>query len=353
MPREPTSGGAESIFVYEHMCGGLSDDLAERAADSLFREGGAMLAALANDFAAAGLTTNVMLSRSVELDRFQGVTTHLVESPEQALGLFDQLASECDWTVVIAPESAGTLRAMAGRVMELGGRLLGPSLEVIELAGDKHRTAEHLLAHDVPAPRGRQIEAGRALPLDLNFPLVVKPRDGAGSEGVRVVNAPEEIAANLALTREMRIEELRQGTHVSVAVLTGSGGNLPLVPCLQRLSDDGRFSYFGGRLPLSDALASRAVNLALRAVATLPPCFGYLGVDLVLGERESEDAVIEINPRLTTSYVGLRRACRGNLAAAMLAVARGERATFDFRPGAVDFDANGAVRLIPSEVDAR
>jgi len=41
---------------------------------------------------------------------------------------------------------------------------------------------------------------------------------------------------------------------------------------------------------------------------------GYVGVDLVLGLHAGEDRVIELNPRLTTSYLGLRRKAKVNLA---------------------------------------
>jgi predicted ATP-grasp superfamily ATP-dependent carboligase len=44
----------------------------------------------------------------------------------------------------------------------------------------------------------------------------------------------------------------------------------------------------------------------------LPQPLGYLGVDLILGEdgNGAVDCVVEINPRLTTSYVGLQAAAR-------------------------------------------
>ena len=78
------------------------------------------------------------------------------------------------------------------------------------------------------------------------------------------------------------------------------------------MSDDGRFVYLGGSLPLPHALASRATRLAQQAVAALPDPLGYVGVDLVLGADAdgADDYVIEINPRLTTSYIGLRAAAR-------------------------------------------
>ena len=53
----------------------------------------------------------------------------------------------------------------------------------------------------------------------------------------------------------------------------------------------------------------------------MPGLLGYVGVDVVLG-NDGRDWAIEINPRLTTSYVGLRALARFNLAQTMLAVVR-------------------------------
>jgi predicted ATP-grasp superfamily ATP-dependent carboligase len=63
---------------------------------------------------------------------------------------------------------------------------------------------------------------------------------------------------------------------------------------------------------------------------------------------QSKDRIIEINPRLTTSYVGLRAAVEQNLAAIMLELAAGRRPRVTYRPeaiaGGLEFDA-GNVRL--------
>ena len=69
-----------------------------------------------------------------------------------------------------------------------------------------------------------------------------------------------------------------------------------------------------------------AVNLGTRAIECVPGLKGYVGVDLVLGDAAdgSQDFAIEINPRLTTSYVGLRAIAEFNIAEAMLQIARGE-----------------------------
>ena len=139
-----------------------------------------------------------------------------------------------------------------------------------------------------------------------------------------------------------RLERFCPGLPASVAVLCGPAGNIALQPCEQVL-ETGTFTYLGGRTPIPPLLAERAKSLALAAIAAMPPTAGYVGVDLVLGEQAdgSRDVVIEINPRLTTSYVGLRQACRQNLAQAMLDVACGRLVDLRFQEERVEFRSDG------------
>jgi hypothetical protein len=81
-------------------------------------------------------------------------------------------------------------------------------------------------------------------------------------------------------------------------------------------------------------------------VDALPRTRGLIGVDIVLGEEQdgSADFAIEVNPRLTTSYVGLRCVSDQNLAHAMLASSIGEAVDLSFRLDRLDFVATGKVR---------
>jgi tyramine---L-glutamate ligase len=108
-------------------------------------------------------------------------------------------------------------------------------------------------------------------------------------------------------------------------------------------------TYRGGSLIREPVLAERATSLALRAIETLPPALGYVGVDLVLGEAPdgSDDVVIEVNPRLTTSYVGLRAVMKQNLAQAMVSAAAGDDMHLSAADFGVEFSAAGGVWMKP------
>ena len=230
----------------------------------------------------------------------------------------------------------------------MGGRLLGPGPDLVALTTDKQRTGQHLAAAGVPVPASRLVAKHEPLPADFPYPAVLKPIDGAGSQGaglqnVELIHSANEIIAPSDQPR--RIERFCPGIPASVAVLCGPGGHVVLPPCRQHLSEDGQFRYLGGSLPIESTLAARAQSLATRTLDSLHNPFGYIGIDLILGEDASgnHDVVIEINPRLTTSYVGLRVAANENLAAAMLDVAVGRQVLLSFRDKPLQFDATGKV----------
>jgi len=136
------------------------------------------------------------------------------------------------------------------------------------------------------------------------------------------------------------------GTAASVAFLIGPAGVVPLPPCYQSVSPATNFRYDGGETPIPSALAARAVALGRRAVEAVPGLHGYVGVDLVLGPDPAgnSDVAIDINPRLTTSYVGLRALAVGNLGRAILAVCGGNSPEpWGWKPGRILFRPDGTV----------
>ncbi len=207
-------------------------------------------------------------------------------------------------------------------IAEVGVRSWGCDAATVALAADKHRLCQRLADAGVPVPRGISLEPGELPPRDFAFPAVLKPRDGAGSQDTLRI---DHWSVDLPCPRgPARLEEFCPGFPASVALLCGPKARVALPACGQLLSDDGRFHYRGGYLPLAPPLSARAERLARRAMEVLPEARGYVGVDLVLGADAAQDRVIEINPRLTTSYVGLRAAFSANLLAVWQRVLAGE-----------------------------
>jgi predicted ATP-grasp superfamily ATP-dependent carboligase len=311
-----------------------------------------MAAAVAADLAAAGhevtgVRDEALVDLPPPLDGFQAVSDGV------DIGNVEVAGGPSDYFLLIAPESDQVLAHLAGGVEQAGGRLLGPSSEFIRWASDKHGTALTLGSLGAMVPRGHLLRPGSRWPADIEPPAILKPNDGCGSQDVRLVDwLPPELAdtslrpANEpASTRLWRLEEFVDGIPASIAVLRGPGGIYLLPPCSQDLADDGSFAYQGGTCPLEPALEERAMAAAHRAMRGMKPWHGYIGLDLVLGPDEDglSDYLIEVNPRLTTSYIGLRALSRTNLAAAMIDVVEGRTPNLEFQTGYVDFTADGMV----------
>jgi predicted ATP-grasp superfamily ATP-dependent carboligase len=329
------------VFVYEYCCA--------RAGDGPLRaEGWAMLSAGLADLARCPGVRPVTLVAPDLAPAVTALSERLTAYP--AAGgeeqLFRQLAGEADYSLVIAPEFDGLLSERCRWVEEANGRLLGPSAEGVRRTADKLGLARHWQECGVPTPPAIPLETSSPAPFP--FPLVCKPRDGAGSLATFLVKGGQELAACPARARaegwhgELILQPYAPGLPASVAFLAGPGRLLALPGARQRLSVGGRLRYRGGALPLAPELDRRARRLAERAAGSVPGLRGYFGLDLVLGEAAdgSADVAIEINPRLTTSYVGLRELARFNLMGALLAVvAGGDPPAWDWAGGPVDFSA--------------
>ena len=305
-----------------------------------------MIEAVAADLAAAGVEVSAMFDARLRDRVSLPSRADFIASAVEEAATFRRLVEQSDYTLLIAPEIGGALLQRCRQVEQLGGRLVSPDSRFVAIASNKQSTAERLAAQGVRVPPGMRLPQSLVEVPDDLFPAVVKPSDGAGSWLVTRVDTLGQLAkvARRAERGQWRIERFVPGLAASVAVLCGRRGNVPLAPCEQVLARD-RFDYLGGRLPLAAPLAMRAQRLALAAIEALPPTTGYVGVDLILGLPldGSEDVVVEINPRMTTSYVGLRRACRQNLAAAMLAVAAGDAAALSFAEEPLEFCADGTI----------
>ena len=309
------------IFVYEHISAqGLGRE-PDSPGHSLFVEGRAMFGATCEDFAA-----------------ITGVEV-LVGSSDD----FGKLAAESDWSFVIAPETDGVLLRLANEVERVGGRWLGPSPDAIALASDKFAMYRHWKQRGVRTP-----ETVLVPELPPSWPCVVKRRDGAGSEGMRLVRTEAEY---WDLSGSMIAQPFCPGIPVSIAFLIGPHDTIALPPCFQLISTDGQFRYGGGLLPIAPELAARAERLGRVALVGVPELLGYIGVDLILGDTADarEDFAVEINPRLTTSYVGLRAWFDGNLMELLLDLMSRPRELPHSLPRStirrVAFSASGNIRI--------
>jgi predicted ATP-grasp superfamily ATP-dependent carboligase len=335
------------LFVYEYTCA-----VGVAAPESLRRQGWAMLSALLEDFAhVPGIETVTLLDKSGDRPGPAGAGRHVRAQDEE--WTFRELSREADYTLLVAPEFDDLLLTRCRWVEEAGGRLLGPSPASVKLTADKWSLFRCLRDHGVRTPETDLFLTGEGPPAS-SLSVVLKPRYGAGSQATFLVRCSDELDRCIEQAHaegwagEFVVQPFVAGRPASVAFLVGPKSLVPMLSAAQTLSPDGRFHCLGGTVPLPQDLAGRAVRLAKRAIEVVAGLRGYVGVDVVLGAANDGrgDSVIEMNPRPTTSYIGLRALAASNLAEALLRVATGnEVPPLTWRPGVAHFQVDGMVTV--------
>jgi len=133
---------------------------------------------------------------------------------------------------------------------------------------------------------------------DLNFPVMVKPRQGAGGVGCRIA----EDSSRLEWEEGLIAQEVVSGRAASVSVI-GDGKDARALAANEQLIGESwtgakGFRYCGNITPLEPLPKSDIANMAERIVARLG-LLGSNGVDFLL--TEEGPVVVEVNCRFQGS----------------------------------------------------
>ncbi|WDI42368.1 ATP-grasp domain-containing protein [Bremerella sp. P1] len=330
-----------SVFVYELITGGglYSVPGSPAPSGSLLKEGTAMLAAVVEDFAAIeGMSVTVLRDSRLPTLSVAAAEQIAVEGIEGERAAFRDAVKSTQATLVIAPEFDGLHLARTQWAEDDGAFLISPEANFVEQAACKWTCFQRWRDASVRTIDTFQVSERSSWEHLLDLPVVTKPSDGAGSEGVLSWNAGFEINGALINSEKYLIQPKAVGRAVSCSAL-GDGTEFFLLPAAYQ-SLDKDLKYHGGSLPIRTELNVRAHRLAAQAIRAMPPFRGYVGLDMILGPcpEGTDDVAVDLNPRLTSSYVGLRLLLKNNLAQAMLDVASGQPFELRLGCGKVDFE---------------
>ncbi len=324
-----TSPGKSTVFVYEHVSGGGMADT--ELPDSWLAEGRAMLEAAVTAFADAGC--DVVTTIDPRVDFQLPVETIRIESPRQAEAILSDMTRRTDFGMIIAPETGGVLHRLTLLAERKPGWNLGSSAEAVALCGDKIATARHLIRHGFPLPDPIRVdEFGESICHEGLFAL--KPNDGAGTVDTFLVPGPSvrSFAARQALDPScFHCMRFVPGPSAGFSYLCdGHDSAVPVAACRHEVRYElvepwiYRFRLdTGSPVPVPVDGQKAACREAIR---TIPGLRGWVGVDVILDLTGEVDAILEINPRLTSSFVWmLNRTNRSEIAARWLAMVRAKR----------------------------
>ncbi len=261
-----------------------------------------------------------------------GIEMHVIPETDRWMPRLRELLGFADAFWPIAPETGQTLESLCA-LCDGGPLLLNSSAAAVRCAASKYHTAKALEQAGLPCVKtwsARDAWYQEAVP---GTEWVAKPDDGLGCEGVRIVSDVSHAVGDGDV-----IQPYIQGRAVSLSVLYGSDEHRLAGVNLQEVERrDDKLSLkacvvngIRDRHSEFDTLAEQ-IGHAITGLA------GYVGIDCI--EQDGAIRIVEINPRLTSSYVGLRRSLGVNPAACVISLL-GQSATPCF-----DIESAVAVRI--------
>lgn len=301
--------------------------LYQSAPESMKEEGRAMLVGIVSDLCDWPDSEIVVAVASNVRDLSFGVgfpVTQLVcEDISGFLGAASDQGQFFDVAFCIAPEEAQLLRRTVLRIRQCVPRVICVRDELIRLGGDKLAFHDWCVEHSIATISVLDPGCCEAWCVKQGDLVIAKSRFGAGCEGIKQYRWGAEVQRLVAKHSEAGFvwQPFVAGQFYSVGVIGRGAGSEPVVlPVVKQFIDwsDASPKYLGGQVPCSGEISNDPglVELVEKLVSALAVDDGYVGLDLVHCPADSESSwrVVELNPRLCTSYLGYRELFSGNLA---------------------------------------
>jgi tyramine---L-glutamate ligase len=281
--------------------------------NSLVREGALMRDALLKDLSELSyqIITTIdyrLLARSAKPILCGECVT--VNKNDYVWQIWQTQMQQADAVWIIAPETDGILQKLTQLAGLQGTPVLGCGLASIEITSKKMATHLALEAAGIASiPTHYYADWPKS-----HWIWLAKPNDGAGCSDTACFNNPDDL--------EDWIEDNhKQFTHVVQAFQPGDAasiscvmknGRAHLLSCnTQDIEINNQMlSYKGGEINGMRDYWPQLEFIANKIALALPDLAGYVGIDVIVDDDEI--VVVEINPRLTTSYIGLRESISAN-----------------------------------------
>lgn len=241
-----------------------------------------------------------------------------------------RLAPGCDMGLVIAPDH---LLSKYTFLLEQATHNLGCGFMAVALCANKVSSGKILAENNVPVP-GSPATGKR----------VIKPIRGCGSQGVR-------LSGDFPGKNEFA-QDYIGGENYSVSMVINRvigdacayySGKPPVVLAVNRqeitVGPEGTFQYLGGETPVHPDREKEIIDTAVKA-ATVLGCQGYCGVDVVVADKVW---VVDVNPRITTSIVGIAACMQEEIAEILVSASKGNGPATVHFSGRARFDCDGTV----------
>lgn len=240
-----------------------------------------------------------------------------IDADDDVWQILAQQISQVDAVWLVAPETDDLLKKLT-QIAALQGKLvLGCGLTSVEIFSDKMATFQALINAEIPTIATYTLENWP----NIDGKWVLKPNDGAGCSDTLYFEEARAISDWLAKNNKANahvIQPYIEGVAASISCVMHHG-HAQLLSCNKQLVtiENNAFKYAGSQINGMQHYWDAFELLAQKIAESDMDLNGYIGIDVIV-KSDNSIVVVEINPRLTTSYVGLAQATGENPAALII-----------------------------------
>lgn len=314
-----------TLFIFEFVTGGGFNK--EDIPISLFCEGFSMLKSIIEDFKKLKFKILTLIDYRISFlsDYLKADDIKQISKNDVFFVNFKNAVEKSEYCFIIAPEFSNILYNLTKIVKESQKTLLSVDLSAIALSTNKYKTYKFFKKYQIATPSTYHIpkkKEGYEKDFiiekfrDLRCPIVIKQLDGAGADSIFYFESEKQIKSfflqsdqKLERHKHYLLQEYVEGDDLSVSLI-GRGGHSPVFLSVNfqniNLKRPNKGSkYFGGYTPVKNYEEIKKKIRSLIDKLDLSKFSGYYGIDFIR-RKDGKIYLIEINPRLTTSYLGIR-----------------------------------------------
>ncbi len=304
----------KQLLIFEYITGG--GYVKEALPKSLAKEGLLMLQALVQQLASEHtLQIMVLLDSRIKATKLpENINIIFVSKKQNIYQILASLLDKVHFVWPIVPEMQGELKLITQIIEQANTKLLNSSADAISICSDKLQTINCLKKNDIAVVTSLQFDQFKQ---QFPAPWVVKLKDGVGClNNYFIQNQHNLIKLNEKINNkaDFLIQPYINGEALSLSCLF-KNGKAWLLCCnkQQVIIHNGQFELKACTVNSNTKNNIIYQDLINRIAMAIPGLFAYVGIDIMLAEN-GEPLVLEINPRLTTSFVGISQAIGFNVA---------------------------------------
>ena len=317
-------------MIVEYISGGGYSN--QKLSGNILSEAYGMLRNIISDFKALGhQVTTLIDSRLIAFNPPNEADKIItISSVRQFYTKIKDISKSADAVYFIGPESNNLLEKLVETTSTLDVKSLNSEVNDIKVCSNKKNIYEKAKKTGLIVPETAIIDIHdkfeniKKIIKDFGYPLVIKPLIGVGCCGLIIVKEKSDLfdaiskVSKESNNNQFIAQKFIEGQPASVSVIsTGTKAvSVSLNKQFVNLTDPyNEPKYSGGVVPLDNELKKNSLRDAKHLVEAFNGLKGYIGVDIILTNEEV--VIMEVNPRLTTSYIGLRKIVNFNIAEAI------------------------------------